>query len=88
MNKGSVGDGIPAELFQLLKNCTVKVLHSIYQQIWKLSSDHRTDCKRSVFFAVPMKGNARNVQTTVQFALISQTSNTMLKILQAKLNGT
>ena len=65
MNKVSGGDGIPVELFQILKNDAVKVLHSIYQQIWK-NQQWPQDWKRSVFIAIPKKGNAKNVQTTTQ----------------------
>ena len=65
MNKASGGDGILAELFQILKDNSVKELHSIYQQIWK--TQHRPqDWKRSVFIPVPKKGNAEHVQTTTQ----------------------
>ena len=65
MNKPSGGDGIPAELFQILKNDAVKVLHSICQQIWK-TQQWPQDWKRSVFIPTPKKGNAKNVQTTAQ----------------------
>ena len=61
-NKASGSDGIPAELFQILKNDAVNVLHSIQQQIWK--TQWPQDWKRSVFIPVPKKGNAKNVQTT------------------------
>ena len=67
MNKASGGDGIPAELFQILKDDAVKVLHSIYQQIWK-TQEWPQDWKRSVFISVPKKGNAI-VQTTAQLQL-------------------
>ena len=63
-NKASGGDGIPAELFQILKD--VKVLHSICQQIWK-TQQWPQDWKRSVFIPIPKKGNAKNVQTTAQW---------------------
>ena len=65
MNKASEGDGIPVELFQTLKDDAVKVLHSIYQQIWK-TQQWSQDWKRSVFIPIPKKGNAKNVQTTAQ----------------------
>ena len=84
MNKASGGDGIPTELFQTLKDDTVKVLHTISQQIWK-TQQWPQDWKRSVFIPIPKKGNARNVQTTKQIALTSQASKIMLKILQARL---
>ena len=63
--KASGGDGIPAKLFQILKDDVVKVLHSICQQIWK-TQQWPQDWKRSVFILIPKKGNARNVQTTTQ----------------------
>ena len=65
MNKASGGDGMPVELFQILKNDAVKVLHSIGQQIWK-TQQWPQDWKRSVFIPVPKKGNANNAQTTAQ----------------------
>ena len=65
MNKASGGDGIPAELFRILKDEVVKVLHSICQQIWKTQQGPQ-DWKRSVFIPVPKKGMPKNVQTTVQ----------------------
>ena len=65
MNKTSGGDGIPAELFQILKDDAVKVLHSICQQIWK-TQQLLQDWKRSVFIPIQKKGNAKNVQTTTQ----------------------
>ena len=64
MNKAGGGDGIPAELFQILKDDIVKVLHSIYQQIWK-TQQWSQDWKRSVIIPTPKKGNARNVQTAI-----------------------
>ena len=64
-NKASGGDGIPAELFQILKDDAVKVLHSICQQIWK-TQQWPQDWKRSVFIPIPKKGNAKNAQTTAQ----------------------
>ena len=84
MKKASGGDGIPVELFQILKDDTVKVLHSIFQQIWK-TQPWPQDWKRSVFIPIPKKGNAKecsNYHTTV---LISHASKVILKILQARL---
>ena len=83
MNKANGGDGIPAELFQILKDDAVKVLHSICQQIWKLNSGHRR--KRSVFIPIPKKDNAKDCSKHHTVALISHTSKIMLKILQARL---
>ena len=80
MNKASGGDGIPVELFQILKNDAVKVLHSIYQQIWE-TQQWLQAWKRSVFIPIPKKGNAK--ECTI--ALISHPSKVMLKILQARL---
>ena len=65
MNKATGGDGIPVELFQILKDDAVKVLHSIYQQIWK-TQQWPQDWKRSVFIPIPKKGNAKNAQTIAQ----------------------
>ena len=81
MNKASGGDGIPAELFQVLKDDAVKVLHSICQQIWKMPQDW----KRSVFIPIPTKGIAKECSNYCTIALISHTSKVMLKILQAGL---
>ena len=64
-NKASAGDGIPVELFQILEDDAVKVLHSICQQIWK-TQEWPQDWKRSVFILIPKKGNAKNTQTTAQ----------------------
>ena len=66
MNKASGGDGILVELFQILKDDAVKVLHSICQQMWKIQQWPQ-DWKRSVFIPIPKKGNVKNVQTTTQF---------------------
>ena len=82
-NKASGGDGIPVELFQILKDDAVKVLHSICQQIWKLSSGHRTG--KGVFIAIPKKGNAKQCSNYHTIALISHASKVILKILQARL---
>ena len=84
MNKPSGGDGIPAELFQILKDDAVKVLHSICQQIWK-TQQWPQDWERSVFISIPKKGNAKECSNYHTIALISQASKVMLKILQARL---
>ena len=84
MNKASGGDGIPAELFQILKDDTVKVLHSICQEIWK-TQQWLQDWKRSVFTPIPKKGNAKQCSNYHTIALISHASKAMLKILQARL---
>ena len=83
MNKASGGDGIPVELFQILKDDAVKVFHSICQQIWKTQQWPR-DWKRSVFIPIPKKGNAKKCSNYRTIALISHTSKVMLKILQAR----
>ena len=83
-NKGSGGDGIPAELFQILKDDAVKVLHSISQQIWK-TQQWSQDWKRSVFITISKKGNAKKCSNYCTIALISHISKVMLKILQARL---
>ena len=80
-NKGSGGDGIPVELFQILKDDAVKVLHSICQQIWK-TQQWPQDWKRSVFIPIPKKGNAKECSKYCIIALISYTSKVMLKILR------
>ena len=82
-NKASGGDGIPAELFQILKDGAVKVLHSIYQQIWK-TQQWPQDWKWSVFIPIPKKGNAKECSNYGTIALISHASEVMLKILQAR----
>ena len=84
MNKACEGDGIPVELFQILKDDTVKVLHSICQQIWK-TQQWPQDWKRSVFIPIPKKGNAKECSNYHLIAFISHTSKLMLKILQARL---
>ena len=84
MNKASGGDGIPAELFQILKDAAVQVLHSICQQIWK-TQQWPQDWKRSVFIPIPKKGNAKESSNYHTNALISHDSKVMLKILQARL---
>ena len=83
-NKASGGDGIPFELFQILKDDAVKVLHSICQQIWK-TQQWPQDWKRLVFIPIPKKGNAKECSSYCTIALISHTSKVMLKILQARL---
>ena len=84
MNKASGSDGIPVELFQILKDDAVKVLHSICQEIWK-TEQWPQDWKRSVFIPIPKKGNAKDCSNYHTIALISQASKIMLKILQARL---
>ena len=84
MKKASGGDGIPVELFQILKDDAVKVLHSICQQIWK-TQQWPQDWKRSVFILIPKKGNAKESPNYHIIALISHASKVMLKILQARL---
>ena len=74
INKASGGDGIPVELFQILKDDAVKVLHSICWQIWK-TQQWLQDWKRSIFIPIPKKGNARNAQTTAQL----YSSHTLVK---------
>ena len=82
MNKASGGDGIPVDLFQILEDDAVKVLHSRYQQIWK-TQQWPQDWKRSVF--IPKKGNAKESSDYCTIALISHARKVMLKILQARL---
>ena len=84
MNKASGDDGLPAELFQILKDDAVKVLHLICQQIWKTQQSPQ-DWKRSVFIPIPKKGNAEECSDYHTIALISHASKVMLKILQARL---
>ena len=84
MNKASGGDEIPVELFQILKDAAVKVLHSICQQIWKTQQWPR-DWKRSVFILIPKKGNAKECSDYCIIALISHATKVMFKILQARL---
>ena len=80
MNTASRGDGIPVELFQILKDDAVKVLHPICQQIWKTQQ-----WKRSVFIPIPKKGNAKECSNYCTITLISNANKVMLKILQARL---
>ena len=84
MNKASGGDGIPVDLFQILKDDDVKVLYSICQQIWRIQQ-WPEDWKRSVFIPIPKKGNAKECSNYHAIALISYASKVMLKILQARL---
>ena len=84
MNKASGGDGIPAELFQILKDNAVKVLHSICQQMWK-TQQRPQDWKRLVIILIPKKGNAKECSNYYTIALTSHASKVMLKILQARL---
>ena len=84
MNKASGGDGIPTDVFQILKDDAVKVLHSICQQTWKIQQWPQ-DWKRSVFIPVLKKGNAKECSNYCTIALISHTSKLMLKILQVRL---
>ena len=84
MNKPSEDDGIPVELFQILKDDAVKVLHSICQQIWK-TQQWPQDWKRSVFIPIPKKGNAKHCSNYHAISVISHASKVMLKILQARL---
>ena len=86
-NKASGGDGIPVELFQILKDAAVKVLCSICQQIWK-TQKWPQDWKRSVFIPIPKKGNAKECSNYCTIALISHTRKVMVKILPAKLQHT
>ena len=83
-NKASGGDGIPVELFQILKDDAMKVLHSICQHIWK-TQQWPQDWKKSVFISVPKKGNAKECSNYCTIALILHTSKVILKILQERL---
>ena len=83
-NKARGGNGIPVELFQILKDDPVKVLHSICQQIWK-TQQWPQDWKRSVFIPIPKKGNAKECTNYHTIALISHATKVMLKVLQARL---
>ena len=84
MNKASGGDRTPVELFQILKDDAVKVLHSICQQIWK-TQQWPQDWKMSVFIPIPKKGNAKECSNYHTVALISHAGKVMFKILQARL---
>ena len=83
MNEASRGDGIPVELFQIIKDDAVKVLPSICQQIWK-TKQRPQDWKRSVFILIPKKGNAKECSNCCKIAFISHASKVVLKILQAR----
>ena len=84
MNKAIGGDGIPIELFQILKDDAVKVLHSICHQIWK-PHQWPQNWKRSVFIPIPKKGNAKECSNYCTVALFSHASKVMLKLLQDRL---
>ena len=84
MNKASGGDGIPVELFKILKDDAVKLWHSICQQIWK-TQQWPQDWKRSVFIPIPKKGNAKECSNYHTIVFISHASKVVLKILQARL---
>ena len=84
MNKDSGGDRIPAELFQILKDDAVKVLHSIRPQMWKIQQQPQ-DWKISVFISIPKKGNVKECSNYCTITLISHTSKVILKILQVRL---
>ena len=84
VNKAIGDDGIPAELFQILKDDAVKVLHSICQQIWK-NQQWPQDWRRAVFIPIPKKGNAKECSNYCTIALISHTNKVVLKIFQVKL---
>ena len=84
INKASGGDGIPVELFQILKGDAVKVLNSIFQQNWR-TEQWPQNWKRSVFILIPKKGNAKECSNYHTIVLISHTNKLMLKILQARL---
>ena len=86
-NKARRGDGIPAELFQILKDDAVKVLHSKSQQIWK-TQQWPQDWKRSVYIPIPKKGKAKNVQTTTQLYLFHMLARTCSKSSKAGFNST
>ena len=85
MNKASGGDGIPVELFQILKDDAVKVLHSVCQHIWK-TQQWPQDWKRSVFIPIPKEGNDKKCSNYCTIMLISHSSKVMLKILQSRLH--
>ena len=87
MNKASGGDRIPVELFHMLTDDAVKVLHSICKKIWK-TQQWPQDWKMSVFVLIPKKGNTKECSNYCAIVLISHTSKVMLKILQARLQQT
>ena len=84
VNKASEGDGIPAELFQILKDDAIKVLHSVCQQIWK-AQQWSQDWKRSILIPVPKKGSTKECSNHQKISFISHASKVMLKILQVRL---
>ena len=84
-NKASGGEGIPAEIVKILKDDAVKVLQSVYQQIWK-TQQWPQDWKRSFFIPIPKKGNGKECSNYYTIALISHASKAMLKILQVRLH--
>ena len=84
MNKASGGDGIPVQLFQILKDDAVRVLHSIYQQIWK-TQQWPQDWKRSVFIPIPKKGNAKECSDYCTTEHVSHAIKVLLKIIQTRL---
>ena len=84
-NKASRGDGIPVELFQILNYDSVKVLHSIFQQIWK-TQQWPQDWKGSVFIPIPKKGNAKECSNYCTIALISHVTKVMVNILTVRLS--
>ena len=84
MNKASRGDGIPAELFQILKDDAVKALHTLCQHIWKTQQWPQA-WKKSVFIPIPKKGNVKECSNYHKIALISYAGKVMLKILQASM---
>ena len=85
MNKASGGDGFPVEIFQILKDDAVKVLHSICQEIWR-TQQWPQDWKRSVFIPIPKKGNAKECSNYCITALSSHVSKVMLKIFKLGFN--
>ena len=87
MNKASGDDGVPVELFQILKDDAVKVFHSIWQQIWKTQQGLQ-DWKRSVFIPIPKKGNARECSNYCTIALMSHAGKVMLKSSKKGFNNT
>ena len=87
MNKASGGDGIPVELFKILKDDAVRVLHSICQQIWK-TQQWPQDWKRSVYISIPKKGNAKEFSNYCTIAVIAHASKVFSKFLKSGFNST
>ena len=83
-NKASASDGVPAELFKILKDDAIKVLHSVCQEIWK-TQQWPQDWNRSILIPIPKKGNTKECSNYCKIALISRASKIILKILQARL---